>query len=210
VDGPSGPSGSFNAETEDHPLTHAATETLAFTSSLKSASLPVRIAAVVIGSLFVAAAAQVEVPMIPVPMTMQTFAVLTVGLLYGSRLGAATVVAYLVWGAIGMPVFAGGANLAVLLAKPFTVGYLAGFVAAAFIAGAIAERGTGLVRSAAAVAAGSVAIYALGLPWLAVMLGGDLSKAVTVGAVPFLLGDVLKAALAVAVAAGVGRIPFGR
>jgi biotin transport system substrate-specific component len=205
-----GPSVPIPVETEDHPLTHAAHAAPAFTTSLKSASLPVRIAAVVLGSMFVAAAAQVEVPMIPVPMTMQTFAVLTVGLLYGSRLGAVTIAAYLVWGALGLPVFAGGANLAVLLAKPFTIGYLAGFVAAAFVVGAIAERGAGLLRGVVAVVAGTLVIYALGLPWLAYMLGGDMGKAVSVGALPFLLGDGLKAALALAVAAGVGRVSFGR
>jgi biotin transport system substrate-specific component len=183
---------------------------VAFTNSLKSASLPVRAAAVLIGSMFIAAAAQVEVPMLPVPMTMQTFAVLTVGLLYGSRLGAATVVAYLVWGALGLPVFSGGDNLATLLAKPFTLGYLAGFVVAAFVAGAIAERGPGLLRGLGAVLAGSAAIYAFGLPWLAHMLGGDWMKAVMVGAVPFLLGDALKAALAIAVREGIGRVSFGR
>jgi biotin transport system substrate-specific component len=205
-----GPSRPFTVETEDQPLTHAAPAAPAFTTALKSASLPVRIAAVLLGSIFVAAAAQVEVPMIPVPMTMQTFAVLAIGLLYGSRLGAITIATYLVWGALGLPVFAGGANLAVLIAKPFTIGYLAGFVAAAFVAGAIAERGAGLLRGVAAVVAGTVVIYTLGLPWLAIMLGGDMGKAVSVGALPFLLGDGLKAALALAVATGFGRVSFGR
>ena len=108
---------------------------LTFTRSLQSAGLAGKAAAVLIGSLLIAAAAQVEVPMFPVPMTMQTFAVLAVGLLYGGRLGAITVLAYLAWGAAGLPVFSGGANLAVLIAKPFTGGYLVGFVAAAAPAG---------------------------------------------------------------------------
>ena len=190
-------------------LSNAASASLAFTRSLKSASLPVQAVAVLLGSLFIAAAAQVTVPMLPVPMTMQTFAVLSVGVLYGSRLGAITVAAYLLEGAIGLPVFHGFANLAVLMAKPFTIGYLAGFLVAAFVAGWIAERRAGIAGSIAAVAAGSVAIYALGLPWLADMLGGDFAKAIAVGAVPFLVGDLLKAALAVAVREGVGRFKIG-
>jgi biotin transport system substrate-specific component len=178
-----------------------------FTRSLRDSGLAVKVAAVVIGSLVIAAAAQVEVPMIPVPMTMQTLAVLAIGLLYGGRLGAATVLAYIAWGAAGLPVFAGGANLAVLVAKPFTVGYLVGFVGAAYVAGRIAEGG-GLVRAIAGVLAGTAVIYALGLAWLGWMMG-DVSRAVAVGMVPFLLGDVLKAALAVAIREGVGRIGFG-
>ena len=134
-------------------LPNAVPASLAFTRSLKSASLPVQAAAVLIGSLFIAAAAQVTVPMIPVPMTMQTFAVLSVGMLYGSRLGAITLAAYLLEGAIGLPVFHGFANLAVLMAKPFTIGYLAGFLVAAFVAGWIAERRPGVVGSIAAVLA---------------------------------------------------------
>jgi biotin transport system substrate-specific component len=178
-----------------------------FTRSLRDSGLAVKAAAVLIGSLVIAAAAQVEVPMVPVPMTMQTLAVLAIGLLYGGRLGAATVLAYVAWGVAGLPVFAGGANLAVLMAKPFTVGYLAGFVAAAFLAGRIAEGG-GLARAVAGVLAGTAVIYALGLAWLGWMMG-DIGKAVAVGMVPFLLGDALKAALAVAIREGIGRIGFG-
>ncbi|HUG62960.1 MAG TPA: biotin transporter BioY [Methylomirabilota bacterium] len=188
----------------------AASASLTFTRSLQASGLATKAAAVVIGSLLISAATQVEVPMAPVPMTMQTFAVLAVGVLYGGRLGALTVVAYLLQGAVGLPVFSGGANLAMLIAKPFTAGYLVGFVAAAFIAGWFAERGAGLGRVVLGVSLGSVAIYAFGLPWLAFMLGGDVSKAIAVGAVPFLLGDAIKAALAVAVREGVGRISLAR
>jgi biotin transport system substrate-specific component len=179
-----------------------------FTRSLDRSPVAVKAAAVVIGALAIAAAAQVEVPMVPVSMTMQTLAVLAVGLLYGGRLGATTVLAYLAMGAVGLPVFAGGANLAVLLAKPFTVGYLAGFVVAAGVAGGIATGG-GLGRAVVAVVAGTAAIYAFGLSWLAFMLGGDWTAAVTAGALPFLVGDGLKAVLAVAVREGIGRLRFG-
>lgn len=191
-------------------MQQSASTSLAFTRSLAAAGLSTKLLAVLIGSGLIAAAAQVEVPMVPVPMTMQTFAVLAVGALYGWRLGAITVLAYLGWGAVGLPVFAGGANLAVLLAKPFTIGYLAGFVLAAGVTGYLMERARGLAGAAGAVLAGSVAIYALGLPWLAVMLGGDVAKAIAAGAAPFLLGDLLKALLALAVRESVGRIGFGR
>lgn len=186
------------------------TASLSFTRSLQSAGLAGKAAAVLIGSVLIAAAAQVEVPMFPVPMTMQTFAVLAIGLLYGGRLGALTVITYLAWGAMGFPVFSGAANLAVLMAKPFTAGYLVGFAVAAGVAGLIAERGRGILSSVLGVLAGTAVIYALGLAWLAYMMGGDIAKAVAVGAVPFLFGDAVKAALAVAVREGVGRIGFGR
>ncbi len=177
-----------------------------FTRALRGSGLATRAAAVLAGSILIAVAAQVEVPMVPVPMTMQTAAVLAVGLLYGSRLGALTVLAYLAWGAVGLPVFAGGANLAGLLAKPFTIGYLVGFVLAAGLAGAVAERGAGILRSLGAVLLGTAAIYACGLAWLAAMLGGDFAKAVQTGLLPFLVGDAIKAALAVAAASAVGRL----
>jgi biotin transport system substrate-specific component len=183
---------------------------LSFSRSLQASGLATRAAAVLLGSALIAAAAQVQVPMIPVPMTMQTFAVLAIAMLYGSRLGALTVLAYLAEGAIGLPVFAGGQTLALILAKPFTAGYLVGFVVAAFVAGWIAERSAGLARAALAAVAGTLTIYAFGLSWLTVMFGGDVAKAATVGALPFLVGDVVKAALAVAVREGVGRIGFGR
>lgn len=181
---------------------------LAFSRSLKSSRLATQAVAVVLGSALIAAAAQIQVPMIPVPMTMQTFAVLAIGMLYGPRLAFFTLAAYVFEGVIGLPVFAGGANFAVLLAKPFTIGYIAGFVAAAVVAGAVAQGSAGVLRSALAVVAGTVALYVLGLGWLAYMMGGDVAKAVSLGLVPFLLGDAVKAALAIAVRESLGRIRF--
>jgi biotin transport system substrate-specific component len=179
---------------------------LSFNRSLQASGLAARTAAVLLGSALIAAAAQVQVPMFPVPMTMQTFAVLAIAMLYGSRLGALTVIAYLVEGALGLPVFAGGQTLALILAKPFTVGYLVGFVAAAFLAGRIAERTASLAGAALAVVAGTLTIYAFGISWLAVMLGGDVAKAFGMGALPFLVGDLVKGALAMAVRESAGRI----
>ena len=169
-----------------------------FAAPLARAPLAVRAAAILAGSLFIAASAQIVVPFVPVPMTMQTFAVLTVGLLFGARYGAFTVVAYLLEGLAGLPVFNGGGSVFTLIANPATVGYLFGFLAMASVAGAVLARSRGtLLGGVAAVLAGEVALYAFGVSFLATLVGWD--KALAFGLVPFLLGDAVKAALAVAV-----------
>lgn len=179
----------------------------AFTRSLANSNGAVKVATVVFGSLLIAAATQIEVPFFPVPMTMQTFAVLLVGLLFGARLGAAAVLVYLGEAALGLPVLSGAANMATLFVKPATIGYLVGFVGAAFVAGLIAERTAGRLWGAVAAAfAGEVVLMALGVAFLAWLIGAE--KAVTFGFLPFLLGDALKIVLAVAVARGVGRLPL--
>lgn len=187
---------------------HAPSSALAFTRSLHRSSPLVKLAAVVIGSAFIAASAQITVPMIPVPMTMQTFAVLAVGALYGSRLGVATMVAYLAEGAAGLPVFHGGTGGLPVFAGP-TAGYLLGFVVAAGLVGWLADRGATARPLGALLSTllGMATIYLFGLPWLAAMIGWE--KAVTLGAVPFLLGDALKALLAALTATGIGRVAFG-
>ena len=160
---------------------------------------PRRLFLVIAGTAFLAASAWIEVPMVPVPMTMQTFAVVLVGAVYGWRLGGATVAVYLAQGAVGLPVFAGGAFGAVHLIGP-TGGYLFAFVAVAALVGWCAERG--LARNAisafAVMLAGHVAILALGVSWLATLSGMGLGPAIAVGATPFLFGMVLKSALAAA------------
>ena len=159
----------------------------------------------VAGSALIAICARIQVPMWPVPMTMQTFAVLLIGLAYGSRLGAATVALYLFEGAAGLPVFAIGAGLA-YFAGP-TAGYLFGFVAAAAFVGWLADRGWGRPAGRAFVAmlGGSAVIYLFGVGWLAAFVGTE--KALALGAVPFLPGDVLKAALAAAALQIARRLP---
>ena len=115
--------------------------------SLAAAALPgagaSRLAAqaglVVAGSLLIAAAAHVKVPFWPVPMTLQTLAIFAIAAAYGRNLAVATLLAYLAQGAVGMPVFTGGAGLA-YMAGP-TGGYLAGFLVAAAMIGAAADRG---------------------------------------------------------------------
>ncbi len=149
------------------------------------------------GSLFIALAAQIAVPLpfTPVPITGQTLAVLLVGALLGSRLGSLTVLAYLAEGAMGLPVFAGGAFGLARLVGP-TGGYLFGFVLAAFVVGWLCERGWDrrIITAALALIAGNGVIYLVGIPWLAVFVGGE--RALALGLWPFLPGDALKIALA--------------
>lgn len=156
---------------------------------------------VLAGSAMLAISAKIQVPFWPVPMTLQTFVVLVVGVAYGSRLGAATVIAYLAEGLAGLPVFAGAAAGPVYLTGP-TAGYLVGFVAAAALVGALAERGwdRDLPRLAVAVTLGHAAIFATGVGWLATLFGWD--KAIAVGVAPFIVATVLKTALAVAAIRG--------
>lgn len=150
---------------------------------------------VLLGSWAIALGARINVPMIPVPMTMQTFAVLLIAALGGRALGVQSVLAYLAQGAAGLPVFAGGAGLA-YIAGP-TGGYLAGFLAAAWVTGALGDRGWnhGLLRPTLSVLAGHAAIFALGVVWLQSFTGWG--SAVEAGVVPFLPGLVLKTALVV-------------
>ncbi|PTX55609.1 biotin transport system substrate-specific component [Litoreibacter ponti] len=158
-----------------------------------------KLALVLGGSLFIALAAQVSVPFFPVPMTLQTLAILIVGLSFGARLGAVTLLAYLAEGAAGLSVFAnGGAGFAYMMGP--TGGFLLGFVAMAYVAGLAAGRGmvTMLVASFAAAAL----IYLPGLAWPAAMLGKTMPELLSGWMLPFLAGDALKAVLAVMAVAG--------
>jgi biotin transport system substrate-specific component len=171
-----------------------------------------QVAAVAGGSLFIALAAQVSVPMIPVPMTLQTLAVLLVGFAFGARLGAATLVAYLAEGAMGLPVFATGMN-GIAFFGP-TAGFLIGFVAMAAVAGYAADRGVKSLLGTAAVAlAASALIYLPGIAWamsLAEVAGIDSAKwgadsldmVWTYYMQPFLIGDTVKAVLAALIVSG--------
>ncbi|MEM9584914.1 MAG: biotin transporter BioY [Pseudomonadota bacterium] len=162
---------------------------------------------VVAGSIFIAIAAQFSVPFIPVPLTLQTLAILIVGLSFGSRLGAATVVAYLLEGAAGLPVFANGGSAAALIGP--TAGFLIGFVALAYIAGLFAERTKNVVVLTIGALIATAVLYIPGVAWpmaLAEMFGaegkwvGSSSSAIwTYWVSPFLLGDAVKAVLAVLV-----------
>ncbi len=147
-----------------------------------------------VGALFVAILAQVKIPLpfTPVPLTGQTFAVLLVAAALGSKRGAAAMAFYIVLGSFGLPVFAGGAAGMAYLSGA-TLGYLIGFVAAAYVVGLLAERGLerNLRTSILPFLAGTVIIYAFGVAWLAVILG-SFGKAVAAGLVPFVAGDIIK------------------
>jgi biotin transport system substrate-specific component len=155
------------------------------------------LALIAAGSALIALSAWVSVrlPFSPVPITGQTFAVLLVGALYGARRGVATVVAYLAEGALGLPVFAGGAAGAAWMLGP-TGGYLLGFVLAAGIVGWLAERGWDRrpALTALAMTFGTLAIFLPGLLWLGRFVGFDAVLAT--GFVPYLPGAVVKIALA--------------
>jgi biotin transport system substrate-specific component len=152
------------------------------------------------GSLAIAASAQIQVPMQPVPMTMQSLVVLLVGVAYGPRLGAATVLLYLLEGFAGLPVFAGFRGGPAVLAGP-TGGFLAGFVPAAALAGWLATRGwmRSAIGAAAGFLAGHAVLFAFGVGWLAVMVGAE--RAIALGLLPFLPGTAMKAAIGVALLA---------
>ena len=155
-------------------------------------------------TLVLVVSAKVQVPFYPVPMTLQTLAVLTLGALFGARLAAATVALYLGEGLIGLPVFAGAVAGPAYLAGP-TGGYLVGFLLAAALVGWLAERGwtRGWPLALAAMTLGHLVIFAAGFAWLAPMLGAG--KAWTVGVVPFGAATVVKTLLAAALAIAARR-----
>ncbi|MCH6160298.1 biotin transporter BioY [Streptomyces marispadix] len=142
----------------------------------------------------VAAQLAVPVPGSPVPVTGQTFAALLVGAGLGARRGFLAMALYTLAGAAGVPWFADAASGA---AMP-SFGYVLGMLLAATVVGALARRGgdRGPLRTAGTMAAGTALTYAVGVPYLAVAAGMSASEAVAAGLVPFLVGDVLKAALA--------------
>jgi len=144
-----------------------------------------------------AVGAQIAVPIGPVPLVLTNLFVLLSGLLLGPRRAAAAMGLYVLLGAIGLPVFAQFKGGMAHLAGP-TGGYLAGFVAAAWVTGMVRQAGSHKLFDMAAVIVGSVTIYALGVPWLKWVTGMPWSKAFTVGMLPFLVGDGIKAAAAVA------------
>jgi len=166
-------------------------------------SVPRAATLVLAGTILLAASAHVKVPFWPVPMTMQTFVVLLIGATYGWRLGAATLIAYLVEGAAGLPVFTNGAG-PLYLAGP-TGGYLVSWPFAAALVGALAERGAmrGPVRAVATFVMADALIFALGVGWLSTLIGFD--KAIAGGLLPFLPAEALKIVLACMLVLAAGR-----
>lgn len=149
------------------------------------------------GTLALWASAKINVPFYPVPMTMQTLVVLMIGAAYGARLGAATVVLYLVEGAMGLPVFAGtperGIGLA-YMAGP-TGGFLLGFAVAAYVTGWLAERGwdRSIIKLLGAMALGHAVIFLFGLAWLSTFVGPAMAW--SYGMAPFYAATLFKTVL---------------
>jgi biotin transport system substrate-specific component len=160
-----------------------------------------QVALVILGIAVLAIAAKIKVPMWPVPITMGTFAVLTIGAAYGARLGLVTILGYMIIGALGFDVFAGSSAEAYGLSYMMggTGGYLLGYVMATVALGWFARAGwdRSAGKMALAMLAGNVIIYVPGLIWLGMLYGWD-KPILQWGLTPFLIGDALKLALAAA------------
>ncbi|CAN7273286.1 biotin transporter BioY [Phyllobacterium sp. LjRoot231] len=164
---------------------------------LANRSLAYKALAVLIGTAFLAVSSWISVPMFPVPVTMQTFAVTLVGALYGWRLGGLTVVLWLLESFIGLPVLAQGVPGPVAFAGP-TAGYLVSFPIVAAFVGLLAERGftRNPFTAFGVMLLGNALCLVLGAAWLASIIG--LEQAWDFGVAPFIIGGVLKSALAAA------------
>lgn len=169
-----------------------------------AAKLASTIATVVLGSLLITICAKINVPVWPVPVTLQGFAIAALAAAFGMRIGVATVALYLLEGALGLPVFATGGGLA-YLAGP-TGGFLIGFLAMAAIIGFAADRGASgkPLTLFAAMVVGDAALLVLGFAWLMALSGNagwidqsDVIGSAFRGAVqPFVVWDLLKMGLA--------------
>ncbi|MGV3732791.1 MAG: biotin transporter BioY [Microcella sp.] len=162
------------------------------------------IALVTAGAALVAVLAQVAVPLWPVPVTGQTLAVLLVGASLGAARGAASLSLYALLGAVGLPIYSDASSGWSVLLGP-TGGYIIGFIASAAIVGWAAERSwdRGWYKPIITFIGGSLVVFAFGLPWLAVALGqlglpNDLQSVLVAGFYPFIIGGLIKAAIAAA------------
>ena len=157
----------------------------------------------VYASLFAAltaAGAYISIPIGPVPIVLQNLFVLLSGILLGSKWGLSSVAVYILAGACGLPVFAGGLGGIGRIVGP-TGGYLLGYLPAVCLAGIITEKTKkGMFFDVIAMICGSIVIYACGVTWLKILTGMTWGKTLAVGMYPFLLGDALKIAAAVPIA----------
>jgi len=160
-------------------------------------SLVTDIAFIAAGAALTAVAAQLSVPLWPVPITGQTLAVLIVGSSLGALRGALSMVLYLVLGVVGLPVFSDQSHGIGVLTGP-TGGYIVGFIFAAALTGWLAQRKWDhrILGAIASFSAGTLVTFAVGLPWLAAALHLDLQQTLAGGLYPFLIGGVIKALLA--------------
>jgi biotin transport system substrate-specific component len=170
------------------------------------ASLSANVALVIGAAALVGALAQVSIHLsfTPVPVTGQTLGVLLAGAALGWRRASLAMALYVTAGLAGVPWFAGHASGA----PSATFGYLVGFIAAGAVTGALAARGQDrtVARAAASMIAGELALYAVALPWLALSLHVGLARALSLGLVPFVVGDIAKALLAGVTLPGAWRL----
>ena len=152
---------------------------------------------VVAGAALVTVLAQVVIPLQPVPITGQTLAVLLVGSALGALRGAISMVLYAGLGLVGLPVYSDGTHGAGVLFGA-TGGYIVGFILSAALVGLLAERqwDRKILKALATFAAGSLAVFAIGLPWLAVVLHLNLQQTLEGGFYPFIIGGIIKAVIA--------------
>lgn len=173
---------------------------------LKERTTVERLIVLGVANLLLIACSQVRIPLpfTPVPITGQTFGVLLLGALLGSRYGTAVVSTYVLEGAIGLPVFAGWKGGFAALLGP-TGGYIIGFIPATFVVGWLFERGWSrhLSTTVAALLLGNAVIYAFGLPWLAFFVGWN--QVLQMGMLPFLPGDLVKLMAATVFVQGLNR-----
>jgi biotin transport system substrate-specific component len=146
---------------------------------------------------------KIPLPLSPVPITLQVFFVLLAGLVLGARWGGTSMIVYVILGMSGLPVFSGGSSGFGVLFGP-TGGYLLGFIAGAFVTGLIYDRANNsTVAAIGAMVAGLIMIYLLGVIQLSAAAQMSIQQAVTVGVLPFLIGDAMKISAALIVADGI-------
>lgn len=191
------------ATTYDRVLTEAVGASEGTAKLIKQAVL------VVLGIAALALFAKIKVPMWPVPVTMGTFAVLTIGAAYGPRLGLVTILGYMIIGALGFDVFASSSaeNFGLTYMMGGTGGYLVGYVLATFALGYFARLGwdRSMTKMAAAMLIGNALIYVPGLLWLGQLYGWD-QPILQWGLTPFLIGDALKLVLAALLVPGLWKL----
>tara|TARA_R110002020_G_scaffold6321_3_gene26576 strand:+ start:1214 stop:1825 length:612 start_codon:yes stop_codon:yes gene_type:complete len=179
-----------------------------------AAKLASNLVTVVLGTLLITLCAKINVPVWPVPVTLQGFAIAALAAAFGMRIGVATVGLYLLEGALGLPVFATGGGLVYLVGP--TGGFLLGFIALAAIVGYAADRGASDKPLAlfGAMLLGDAVMFVLGFAWLALMAGqaGWIDQANVLGSAfakavqPFIVWDILKMALAALTVTGAWKL----
>jgi biotin transport system substrate-specific component len=176
-------------------------------STSPTRSLAIRVALAVAGSVLLAVSAKVAVPMLPVPITLQTLAIPLLVLGLGRNLAVVATILYLAEGAVGLPVFAPVGDAFPALIGP-TAGYLWMYPVAAFVMGTLLDRGLGASWAGrwAATFAGDLVVFAGGVGWLMVAARLSLPAALAVGAAPFVIGDLLKITIASALPSQAAKI----